>query len=144
MSRALCPSWQRLQYQTFFLQAKLGKGNIMSEDLNNFKGQTIVEYSLLLGIVIALLVTMTPMVKRSAQGMVRVIADELGYQRNGEQQGDTGLISSEIKTDMDKQQFKDEWYSSGPSGLEHYIKTSYNEEAIVNSETYSNLGISVK
>lgn len=110
---------------------------IRKNNLQNSKGQTLVEYSLLVGIVIAFLLTMTPMVKRSAQGMVRVIADEVGYQRNAEQRSDVGLVNSEIRTRLDKQQQKREWYI----GQVHSVQTSYGETTTVGTTTRSNLGI---
>ncbi len=106
-------------------------------NLRNSKGQTLVEYSLLVGIVIAFLLTMTPMVKRSAQGMVRVIADEVGYQRNAEQQSDVGLVNSVIRTRLNKQQDKREWYE----GSVHRDQTTYADTTIVDTNTRSNLGI---
>jgi Flp pilus assembly pilin Flp len=106
-------------------------------NLRNSKGQTLVEYSLLVGIVIAFLLTMTPMVKRSAQGMVRVIADEVGYQRNAEQQSEVGLVNSVIRTRLNKQQDKREWYV----GPVHSELTTYADTTTVNTNTRSNLGI---
>lgn len=124
----------------FFLQAIRIKVMMRKNILRNFKGQTLVEYSLLIGIVIAFLLTMTPMVKRSAQGMVRVIADEVGYQRNAEQQSEVGLVNSVISTRLDKQQDKREWYV----GSVHSDQTIYADTTIVNMSTRSNLGINPK
>lgn len=106
--------------------------------MQNSKGQTMVEYSLLIGIVIAVILAMTPMVKRSAQGMVKIIADEVGYQSNAEQRGDEGLINAEIKTSLDRQQQKQESYV----GSVHSSLTSYGETTTVDSKTHSNLGVS--
>ncbi len=51
------------------------------------KGQTFVEYTLLFGVVIALLIAMTPLVKRGIQSMVKVVADQVGNQTQSDQTG---------------------------------------------------------
>ncbi len=102
----------------------------------DFKGQTIVEYSLLLGIVIAVLLILTPMVKRSTQGMVKVVADELGYQRNAESQVEGGLIFTNVQTVIDRQQHKQEWYSNSL----HRTQTSYQDNVQTTTQSASDLG----
>lgn len=50
---------------------------------------------MLLGIVGIVLVALTPMVRRAAQGMVKVVADQVGSQQNAEQVGGTsGYLKS--------------------------------------------------
>lgn len=49
--------------------------------------QTFVEYTLLIGILISLLIAMTPMVKRGVQAMVKVVADQVGNQQDADQIG---------------------------------------------------------
>ena len=49
------------------------------------QGQTFLEYSILIGIVVAFMVSMSPMLKRGVQGMIKVVADEVGNQVNAEQ-----------------------------------------------------------
>ncbi len=47
--------------------------------------QTIVEYTLLFGVLVGLLVAMTPMIRRASQGMIKIVADQVGSQKNAEQ-----------------------------------------------------------
>ncbi len=51
------------------------------------KGQTFVEYTLLFGVLIALLIAMTPFVKRGIQSMVKVVSDQVGNQTQSDQAG---------------------------------------------------------
>ena len=99
-------------------------------------GQSIVEYSLLIGIVIAVGVVLSPMVKRGTQGMVKIVADEVGIQNQAEHQGDGGLISSQTRVDLDQAQTKDEWRS----GTVHSVSTNYDEQTTTETISHSDLG----
>lgn len=102
----------------------------------NKLGQSVVEYSLIIGIVIAVFVVLSPMVKRSTQAMVKVVADEVGVQRNAEQNSETGLISSDTQTDVDQLQRRQEWRA----GTTHSVQQAYNEQTVTHAVTHSNLG----
>ncbi len=67
--------------------------------------QTFLEYSLLIGIVVAVLMAMTPMLRRSTQAMIKVVSDQVGDQINAEQEGgDQGqLTSAKTITRVDRQ-----------------------------------------
>ena len=49
------------------------------------KAQSLVEYSMVLGIVVAVLVVMQPLIKRSTQGMIKLAADQIGIQNQSDQ-----------------------------------------------------------
>ena len=51
------------------------------------KGQTFIEYTLLLGIVVAVITALNPLVRRGAQAMVKLVADQIGNQKEAEQEG---------------------------------------------------------
>lgn len=102
----------------------------------NIMGQTIVEYSLLIGIVIALLLVVTPMIKRGAQGMIKTVSDEIGYQNNAEQKEGPGLMATRVETRLDKQQRKTEFYD----GTKHSAQTEYTEATITDTQSQSDLG----
>lgn len=108
----------------------------LSRKLAEISGQSIVEYSLLIGIVIAVGVVLSPMVKRGTQGMVKIVADEVGIQNQAEHQGDGGLISSDTKVDLDQAQTKDEWRS----GTIHSVSTNYDEQTTTETISHSDLG----
>lgn len=52
-----------------------------------FQGQTFIEYTLMIGVLITVLVAMTPMMRRGIQAMVKVSADMVGDQANADQRG---------------------------------------------------------
>lgn len=49
------------------------------------RGQSLLEYSTVLGIVVVILMAMQPLIKRSTQSMIKVVADQIGFQRNADQ-----------------------------------------------------------
>lgn len=49
------------------------------------KGQSILEYTILLGAVVLIMFAMGPMIKRGTQSLIKVVADQVGTQQNAEQ-----------------------------------------------------------
>ena len=112
----------------------------MKKNFYQNQAQTIVEYTLLIGITIAILLAVTPMIKRGTQGMVKVVADELGTQQNAEQVGGDGggLIKSDVNSNFDRQQTKKEWLT----GTTHSIFTGYNDSTTMDIKSESSMGVS--
>ena len=52
------------------------------------KGQTILEYTILLGVIVLIMFAMGPMIKRGTQSLIKVVADQVGTQQNAEQSFD--------------------------------------------------------
>lgn len=52
--------------------------------------QTILEYTMLFGILSSLLIAMTPLLRQGIQGMVKGVADQVGIQQDAEQRGGSG------------------------------------------------------
>ena len=102
---------------------------------NNF-GQSVAEYSLIVGIVVAVFMVLSPMVKRSTQAMVKIVADEVGIQRNAEQNSEAGLVSSLTNTAVDQQRRREEWRA----GTVHSVQATYEDQTSTNALTHSNLG----
>lgn len=50
-------------------------------------GQTFLEYTLLFGIVVAIIVALSPLMKRGVQAAVKSVADQVGIQQCAEQKG---------------------------------------------------------
>jgi len=48
-------------------------------------GQTIVEYSIVIGIILTVIIAMQPMIKRAGQAMIKLVADQIGNQEEGDQ-----------------------------------------------------------
>ncbi len=51
------------------------------------RGQTFLEYTLLFGIVVAIIVGLSPLMKRGIQATVKSVADQIGLQQCAEQKG---------------------------------------------------------
>jgi uncharacterized protein (UPF0333 family) len=71
------------------------------------KGQTILEYTIVLGAIIIVMFSMGPMIKRGLQSLIKVVADQVGVQNDADQRFDEAghLEESYIATrgSMDKQ-----------------------------------------
>ena len=112
---------------------------------NNAKnsGQTFVEYTLMIGVSIAILLALVPMIKRGTQGMVKVVADELGVQQNAEQKNDGsgGLMTSVVTAMSDRGKRRQEWQASP---TEHRDQTTYNEIGTTDIHSATDLGFTKK
>ncbi len=72
------------------------KGMLKFERFDKRDAQIMVEYSLVIGLVIVMLVSMLPILTRMTQSMVKVVADQVGNQANSDQEfGKTGHLVSE-------------------------------------------------
>ncbi|MDO8579975.1 MAG: hypothetical protein Q7S13_00675 [Candidatus Omnitrophota bacterium] len=62
--------------------------------------QSMLEYVIVIGVIVTVLFTMNPMLKRSIQGLIKFVADQVGNQENAEQDFDeTGYLQSQhVKT----------------------------------------------
>ena len=58
-------------------------------------GQTFIEYTIMVGVLVTVLVAMTPMIRRGIQAMVKITADQLGSQQNSEQIGGASQQNSQ-------------------------------------------------
>jgi len=108
----------------------------------NNRAQTFVEYTLLIGVSIAILLALTPMIKRGTQAMVKVVSDGLGVQQNAEQKdnGAGGLIKSDVTTAFNRSELKTDRVASGT----HSRKTSVNDQTVTGTQTTSDLGFTQK
>jgi len=73
------------------------RGNASALRQKRKKGQTFIEYTLLIAIILAVLSAATPMIRRGIQGMIKVVADQVGRQQNAEQTaGNSGYLISQF------------------------------------------------
>lgn len=54
------------------------------------KAQTFLEYALVISVVTAIMMAMSVLVRRSVQGMVKVVSDQIGFQQNADQNSRSG------------------------------------------------------
>ena len=70
------------------------------------RAQIFLEYVLVIGVVVLIIIAMSTMVRRGTQGMIKVVADQVGDQLNAEQRfDDTGFLENSYtstRTRIDK------------------------------------------
>ncbi len=59
------------------------------------KAQTLMEYTMVLGVISVVIFAMSPMLKRGAQGMIKITADQIGIQKNSDQRAFLNASTSE-------------------------------------------------
>lgn len=105
----------------------------------NTNGQTIIEYTLVISIILVVILAMQPMIKRAGQGMIKTMADQIGNQKESDQRSfyanaaTTGHLEQSItRTEavMDKQ-------TAEFLGLTRYV---YFDNSDADTEQQSNLG----
>ncbi len=71
------------------------------------KAQAILEYTIVLGVIVVIMFTMGPMIKRGAQSLIKMVADQVGVQNDADQRfDDSGHLEasySATRSSMDKQ-----------------------------------------
>jgi len=100
------------------------------------KAQNVIEYIMLLTLVTAVVMAMGPICKRFTQGMIRLVADQVGNQKAADQQNmDDGFLSNAFTaTRMTSQGVREDLL-----GNTTYYPFS---QMVLDSIQYSNLGLS--
>jgi len=99
------------------------------------KAQVFMEYVIIISIVILVLTAMSTMIKRGTQGMIKVVADEIGIQADSEQNADEGYLrysTALTRSDMDKRTVES-------LGQTDYV---YDDQTITTQRSSINLGFS--
>lgn len=100
------------------------------------KGQSILEYTILLGVIVLVMFAVGPMIKRGTQSLIKVVADQVGVQQNAEQKFDDGgylqNASTAARGSMDKQIFD-------TAGMMTYV---FNDVSTTVSNAVSDYGFS--
>jgi Flp pilus assembly pilin Flp len=101
-------------------------------------GQTILEYTIIVGIVAVMLSYMGSGIKRGVQSLVKVTADQVGNQENSDQnfndaaQGYTEGVNAQIQENNARQ----------VTEAMYVTNTSYNESSLTMTNTITNGGFS--
>ncbi len=103
---------------------------------NKQKAQSLLEYSTLLGIIVVILMAMQPLIKRSTQGMIKIVADQIGIQKNSDQPFDYSsyLQNAYVVTRATLYEGKSEY-----NEVTNYY---YDDRSVTQSTEIMNLGIS--
>ncbi len=100
----------------------------------NQHAQSLLEYVIVVGAVVLILFAMGPMLKRGTQSLIRIVADQIGTQRNADQRFDErGYMESmyvTTRTSQDKQMV--EWLGN--------ITYIYDDVTTTTTSTVTNLG----
>ena len=101
---------------------------------NSPAGQILLEYIIVIGIVVLVLFAMSTMIKRGTQGMIKVVADQIGNQVNAEQDFENSgyLSSSYSSTRAETLKTKTDFLGN--------ITYSFGDLVATNSEVVINLG----
>lgn len=110
------------------------------------RGQTILEYTMIVGILTVVLFYMGTSIKRGVQSLVKVTADQVGNQQNADQDfnGVQGYMQNSFTTvqDVNNKQVSETGYIP-KSGIPAYVRnTVLNESADVITNTTTNGGFS--
>lgn len=87
--------------------------------------QTFVEYTILLGVVIMIMLAMSPMLKRGSQGLVKTVADQIGNQQGADQAAEYGYLK-EMHTISASEQTKSrtEYLGAITTGISEQVRTT--------------------
>lgn len=98
------------------------------------KAQSILEYTILLGVIVLVMFAMGPMLKRGTQSLIKIVADQVGIQQNAEQKFDeTGHMEASYtatRGSTDKQTYD----------LAGTISYVFNDVSVTTSNALINLG----
>ena len=88
-------------------------------------GQTLLEYSLVIGLVVAIITAMGPYIGRSTKGMIKLVADEIGLQNEAEQNyndSDGGFLEYSYQTtNSQTSKTRNEGAVTGELGVIEYV-----------------------
>ncbi len=105
--------------------------------MREFRGQTLLEYVILIGIITAALVAMAPYMKCGIQSIVKVTADQLGQQNEADQKIDATsayLVNTFLSSKISQEKMAREWVGGGTS-------YTYDDNTNVESTSLTNLGL---
>lgn len=108
---------------------------VLGKEYKQSSAQTFVEYAVLLGVVVTVMLAMAPMLKRGTQGLVKTVADQIGNQSAADQGADKGYLQS-METDSATQQIK------GRTEYKGTLTTDITEQVRTRTHQISNLGFS--
>jgi len=109
------------------------------------RGQSILEYSIIVGIITVVLFYMGTGIKRGVQSLVKVTADQVGNQQNSDQDfGDTQqgyMVASNSATQQNKdRQVMESGYIPASGNASYVANTTFNESSYTVTNTITNAG----
>ena len=112
--------------------------------MRSCRGQSILEYTIIVGIVTVVLYYMGTGIKRGVQNMVKITADQVGNQQNADQDfNDTqqGYLVSSTSLTQDSRNKQIAEIGNAAAGNTSYVSnTSFNESTYTMTNTITNAG----
>ena len=67
---------------------------IINKKFRTHRAQTILEYTIVIGLIVVVLITMGPYLQRLIQGSIKLTADQIGFQENADQDFSVGFLEA--------------------------------------------------
>ena len=111
------------------------------------RGQSILEYTMIIGIVTLVLYYMGTGIKRGVQSMVKVAADQVGNQQNSDQdfndpQQGYMVQSNTVTQESKNKQTRESGYLPASGNAVYVTNTGFNEASVTITNTVTNGGFS--
>jgi len=109
------------------------------------RGQTVLEYTIIVGIVAMMLSYMGTSIKRGAQSLIKVTADQIGNQQNSEQDfndAQSGFLQGSVTYTLQNKlkQVSGSGFINGSGTLIEDTRTDYNESTLTMTNSTTNGG----
>jgi hypothetical protein len=110
------------------------------------RGQSIIEYTIMIGIVTLVLFFMGTGIKRGVQSLVKVTADQVGNQLNSDQDFNDVQQGYMVASNTESQDTKNDitteigWWPNGANAAIFLHNTAYNEGSVTLTNTQTNGG----
>lgn len=110
--------------------------HLQKKYLHERAAQSLVEYSVVLGIVALVLMTMRVTFQRGLQGMIKTVADQIGVQNNAEQ-----LVTTETGRMMYSNTNSQSAFEKNERDFMGERSFTYNDRTDAKTESLTNLGL---
>jgi predicted PurR-regulated permease PerM len=111
------------------------------------RGQSVLEYTIIVGIVVVLLTYMGTSIKRGVQSLVKVAADQVGDQSNADQDFNDAqqgymIASNTVMSDTNNKQVTETGYIPQSGNAFYRTQTNFDETTYTMTNSITNGGFS--
>ena len=109
------------------------------------RGQSILEYTIIIGIVTVVLYYMGTSIKRGYQSMIKLTADQVGNQQNADQDFSSVQQGYMLQSNSQAEQSRNKRVRETgdiTAGTDYVANTSYNDSTDIQTSTITNGGFS--
>ncbi len=101
------------------------------------RAQTILEYTIVIGLIVVIMIAMGPYLQRTIQGSIRLTADQIGFQENADQDFSVGYLERSFATTRTVSNKTTNEGQHGERGTTEYL---YDDATNTTSNAQVNLG----